>query len=134
MRKLIIRFFIFLITFYVFNSNIILAKEVSEEPKGYVPLTELETVFSNVLNYITVLAGFAILLMLVVGSFRYMVAQGDPKAITAARSQLTWSILGLFFIVAAWLIILFMEQFTGVPLTTFCINLSEIGGEGCPSP
>ena len=98
---------------------------IEEECRGdncYAPLTELEIIFSNILNVITILAGFAVLLMLVIGAFRYMVAQGDPKAVSTARSHLTWSILGLVFIVVAWLVILFMEQFTGVNLTTFTIT------------
>ena len=90
---------------------------------GFAPLTGLETIFANVLNVITLLAGFAVLLMLVIGAFRYMVAQGDPKSVAAARSHLTWAILGLFFIIAAWLILLLVSQFTGLNLTTFCINI-----------
>ena len=91
--------------------------------KGFAPLSALETIFANVLNVITILAGFAVLLMLVIGAFRYMTAQGDPKAVGAARSTLTWALVGLFFIIAAWFVILFISQFTGLDLTTFCINL-----------
>ena len=90
---------------------------------GFAPLPELETIFANVLNVITVLAGFAVLLMLVIGAFRYMTAQGDPKAVGAARSTMTWALVGLFFIIAAWFVVLFISQFTGLDLTTFCINL-----------
>ena len=99
-----------------------------DEPDGYAPLTALETVFANVLNVVTVLAGFAVLLMLVIGAFRYMTSQGDPKAVGAARSTLTWALVGLFFIIAAWFVVLFVSQFTGLNLTTFCIdvNFNEI--------
>ena len=91
--------------------------------QGFVPITSLETIFANVLNVITILAGFAVLLMLVIGAFRYMTAQGDPKAVGAARSTITWALVGLFFIIAAWFVILFISQFTGLNLTEFCINL-----------
>lgn len=89
----------------------------------YSEITQLEQIFANILNVITVLAGFAVLLMLVIGAFRYMTAQGDPKAVGAARSTLTWALVGLFFIIAAWFVILFISQFTGLNLTEFCINL-----------
>jgi len=104
------------------------AKLVDTSP-GYAPLTELETIFGNVLNVVTLLAGFAVLLMLIIGAFRYMAAQGDPKAIGSARSHITWAFIGLFFIVAAWLVLLFVAQFTGVNLTHFCVQLP--GGTTC---
>ena len=97
-------------------------KRVELTDNGYASLTELETIFANILNVITVLAGFAVLLMLVIGAFRYMAAQGDPKAITAARSHMTYAVIGLFFIVVAWLVILFLDEFTGINLTTFTIT------------
>ena len=97
-------------------------EEVCDGDKCYAPLTGLETIFANVLNVITVLAGFAVLLIVVIGAFRYMTAQGDPKAVGAARSHLTWAFIGLFFIIAAWLIILFIDRFTGLDLTTFTIT------------
>ena len=89
---------------------------------GFAPLSALETIFANVLNVITVLAGFAVLLMLVIGAFRYMTAQGDPKAVGAARSTLTWAIIGLFFIIAAWFVIQFIARFTDLPITEFIIS------------
>lgn len=89
----------------------------------YTELTQLETIFANVLNVITLLAGFAVLLMLIIGAFRYMTAQGDPKAVGAARSTITWALVGLFFIIAAWFVVLFISQFTGLNLTNFCIDL-----------
>ena len=100
-------------------------KQVELTDKGYADLTQLETIFSNVLNIITILAGFSALLMLTIGAFRYIVAQGDPKAVAAARSTITWAIAGLIFLVVAWLLILFVETFTGVNVTQFKINLPE---------
>ena len=100
-------------------------KPVELTNKGYADLTQLETIFSNVLNIITILAGFSALLMLTLGAFRYIVAQGDPKAVAAARSTITCAIAGLIFLVVAWLIILFVETFTGVNVTQFKINLPE---------
>ena len=89
--------------------------------EGFVPLSALETIFANVLNVITVLAGFAVLLMLVLGAFRYMTAQGDPKAVGAARSTISWALVGLFFIIAAWFVIQFIARFTDLPITEFII-------------
>ena len=98
---------------------------VTPTNQGYVPLRELEVIFSNILNVITLFAGFAILIVLVIGAFRYIIAQGDPKAVSAARSQLTWGFIGLFFLVAAWLILLFITQITDFDVTRFCLSVTE---------
>ena len=122
LSKLLFLFLTFFILFLGPNTISAQGKPVELTDKGYAPLTELETIFANILNVITVLAGFAVLLILVIGAFRYMTAQGDPKAVGAARSHITWAFIGLFFIVVAWLIILLLDQFTGINLTTFTIT------------
>ena len=122
LSKLLLLFLTFFILFLGPNTISAQGKPVELTDKGYAPLTELETIFANILNVITILAGFAVLLILVIGAFRYMTAQGDPKSIQSARSHITWAFIGLFFIVVAWLIILLLDQFTGINLTTFTIT------------
>jgi hypothetical protein len=118
-----------LLSFLIFPSSVLAqAEPVKEEcddagDKCYAPLPELETIFANIISVITVLAGFAILIVLIIGGFRYIIARGDPKAVGAARSQIMWGFIGLFFIIAAWLILLFISQFTELNLTNFCIGL-----------
>ena len=124
--RLLLIFSVFLnfLTLGVLNTRVYAAETVKSDNQGIVPITELTTVFANILNVITVIAGFAILIVLVMGAFRFIVAQGDPKAVSTARSQITWGFLGLFFLVAAWLIILFISTLTGFDLTKFCLSVS----------
>jgi len=85
-------------------------------------IEDFETVFSTLVGNLVTLLGFFSLLMVIVGGFKYITAQGDPKAISSARSTITWAIVGLIFIIISWLILLFIGQFTGVKVTNFCIG------------
>lgn len=84
-------------------------------------LKGFECVFRNIVTVVTEFALLALFIMLLVGGFKYMTAGGDPKAIGAAQSTLTTAILGVFLLVVIWLILLFIQNFTGVPVTQFNI-------------
>ncbi|MDP2670936.1 MAG: hypothetical protein Q8P13_00485 [bacterium] len=99
---------------------------------GYVHIDQLTVLFGNVLNAIAILAGFVVLIYLIIGGFRYMTAQGDPKALSQARLTLFWAVAGLVFIIASYLIIGFIAQFTGIgKIGTFCVP--GLGGINCPA-
>jgi len=85
-------------------------------------LEDLETVFSTFLTTITTVLGFVSLIMVIVGGFKYITSQGDPKAISSARNTITWAIIGLVFVIISWLILVFIGKFTGLNLTKFCIG------------
>jgi len=104
-----------------FSTYFALAGTVEEEG-GFARLEDLMKVFGNILSVVATLGGFASFVMVIIGGFKYITAQGDPKAIAAARQTITWAIAGLVFIILAWLILLFIEMFTGVPVTIFKIG------------
>lgn len=84
-------------------------------------IEHFQYVFANIVSTIAALAGIACFIMLIFGGFKYLMAGGDPKAVAAARNTLTYAILGVVFLVGAWLILKLLEQFTGVSLTKFVI-------------
>lgn len=86
-------------------------------------LKDLEKVFANIISIVAVIGGFLAFAALIAGGFRYITARGDPKALTAAQGMITWAILGLAMIIISWLILKFIEVFTGVPVTFFRINI-----------
>lgn len=82
----------------------------------------LECLFYNVLQVIVYIAGIAFLFMFVSGGFKYLFSGGDQKAVAAASSTLTMAIIGLVGIIASWLILSFISQFTGIHnITNFVI-------------
>lgn len=84
-------------------------------------LQDLEVVFGNVVNVILGLAGVVLFIMLILGGFSYITSGGDPKKVESARNTLTYAIGGMIFIALAYLILKFIETFTGVPVTEFKI-------------
>jgi hypothetical protein len=84
-------------------------------------LQDLEGVFGNVVNVVLGLAGIVLFIMIILGGFSYITSGGDPKKVESARNTLTYAIGGMIFIALAYLILKFIEVFTGVPVTEFKI-------------
>jgi hypothetical protein len=124
----------FLIFFGVLPANTLAQTAPRPITPGAPPtIQHLTDLFANVIAVVVTLAGFAAFLMLIAGGFRYLTAQGDPKAAGSARGMLTWAIVGLAFVIFAWLILSFIADFTGLPLTTFCLPQVTGGGtQFCP--
>lgn len=86
-------------------------------------LTGLETIVQNFLNIATGLAVIFATVMIIWGGFKYIMSRGDMKATDAARNTITWAIVGLIGVVAAYLIIVLVKEFTGVDVTHFKIGV-----------
>ena len=84
-------------------------------------LSDLNIVFNNVVGIALAFAGIVLFIMLIVGGFRYITAGGDPKGIEGARKTLTYAIAGMVLVALAFLIIQFIETFTGANVTEFNI-------------
>lgn len=82
---------------------------------------DLETVFANILNILVAFAGVAVFVMFIMGGYRLMFSGGDPQKAGQAKATLTWAVIGLVFLLGTWLILRFIEQFTGVKVSLFCI-------------
>lgn len=78
----------------------------------------IEVIIKNLFNIAFRLLGIAAFIMLIVGGFQYLTAGGDSKKTQAASSTLTYAILGLVIVIAAWFILLFIEKFTGITTLT----------------
>ncbi len=99
-----------------------LAATTVPEEGGFAKLSDLVIVFANIVAIVATFAGFAVLIMLVRGGISYITAQGDPKALTTARSTITWAIVGLIVILSSYLILSVIIGFVHVPgLGSFCL-------------
>jgi hypothetical protein len=81
-----------------------------QETKGAVPLSELDTIFGNIIS----IAIGIFFIMLIIGGFKYITAGGEPPQLESAKKTLTYAIAGLFLIALAYLILRFIAAFTGV--------------------
>lgn len=85
-------------------------------------LDQLEAVVGQIISVIVGLGFIASLVMLVWAGFKYLTSGGEPKAVQQAHFTLTWALLGILFLAIAWLILLLIQTFTGVEVTSFNIK------------
>lgn len=81
-----------------------------------------ECLFSNILKVIMGFAGLAFFAMFIVGGFKYITSGGDPKKMASAISTLTLSFFCVLGVIISWLILLLIQNFTGVNVTQFKIG------------
>jgi hypothetical protein len=82
-------------------------------------LSDLETVFGNVVKDALAFAGVVLFILLIVGGFKYITSGGDPKAAEGAQKTITYAIGGLLLILVSYLIIYLIYWITGVDVTIF---------------
>lgn len=88
-------------------------------------ISDLETVFGNVVRSALGFAGIVLFILLLVAGFKYITSGGDPKAVEGARKTLTSAIVGLIVILVSYLILVLIETITGVRVTQFNITLPQ---------
>lgn len=72
-------------------------------------------VISLVLPYIFVLAGLALLLMLIFGGFQLMTSAGDPKGMEAGKNRVMYAIIGFLIIFASFWLVQILQVIFGLP-------------------
>lgn len=74
-------------------------------------------IIENIIKLLAPAAAIAFLIMLIIGGFQFVTSGGDPKAAGAARTTLTYAVIGIVLVVAVWLILLVIKTVTGVNVT-----------------
>lgn len=87
------------------------ASHLGDQPAG---LTAIEELFGRIINLFVGLAFIALLVVLIWTGIRYLTSGGEPKALQAASQSLTWALLGMLFLVIAWLVLQLIAAFTGI--------------------
>lgn len=83
----------------------------------------LTSLFTNILQAVSVFAGIVLFIMLVIGGFSFLFSGGDQKKLEKAKGTLTNAIIGLIVLLGGFLILKLIETITGIPVTTFTINM-----------
>lgn len=82
-------------------------------------LQDLEKIFANIVGLALRASGLIAFIVIIIGGFKYLTSGGDPKQTAAARQTLTWGIAGIAIVIGVWLILRFVEYFTGIQVTVF---------------
>ena len=76
-----------------------------------------------VIAFLFIIASLAFFFMLILGGIKWITSGGDKGKVESARSQITAGLIGLVIVFAAWAILNIIENFFGVNLRSFNINL-----------
>lgn len=71
------------------------------------------SVIDTILSVVFGIAASVALLVIVIGGFRYIVAHGDPQAVSQARKAILYAIIGLVVSMAAFSIVTFVVRGVG---------------------
>lgn len=86
-------------------------------------ITQLEELFSRVISISVGLAFIALFIVLIVAGIKFLTSGGETKQIQSAAQTITWALLGMLFLIIAWLILQLIEAFTGVEVTKFNLRI-----------
>ena len=78
-----------------------------------------ERVFANITTVVLAFGGVVVFVMFLMAGFKFITSSGDPKAVAGARNTLTYAVYGLLLLALAYLILVFIETFTGAEVTKF---------------
>lgn len=113
-----------LLSLWLIANSLWLTASVYAENPGPAGVTQLKEMFTRIIN-LSVEAAFTVLtIMLVYAGIKYITSGGDPKAISAASTTITWALLGILFLAIGWLLLRLVENFTNIPVTHFCIGFN----------
>lgn len=63
------------------------------------------SIISALIPYIFGIAGFLILIFIVLGGYQVLFSQGDPKQMAAGKDKITWAVVGFIVMFTAfWLV------------------------------
>ncbi|MDO8638580.1 MAG: hypothetical protein Q7R43_03320 [Candidatus Daviesbacteria bacterium] len=89
---------------------------------GPAGIEQLQQLLQRIINLSVGFAFIVLLIMLLVTGIKYLTSGGESKPLASAGNSLTWTLLGIIFLVIIWLVLLLVRALTGVDVTKFCIG------------
>ena len=77
-------------------------------------ISDIVGILANIIGLLAPAAAIAVFVMILVAGFQFLTSGGDPKAVAAARTTLTYAIIGIILVISVWLILLLIQIATGV--------------------
>ena len=79
-------------------------------------ISDIVGILANIIGLLAPAAAIAVFVMIVIAGFQFLTSGGDPKGVAAARTTLTYAILGAILVVVVFLVLLLIGAVTGVDL------------------
>jgi hypothetical protein len=67
----------------------------------------ISSIIHTIVNLLSVIVGFAAVLMIIVGGFRYITSGGNDASVTSAKNTILYAIIGLVVVALSQLIVRF---------------------------
>lgn len=77
---------------------------------GIPTLSCIFVAFNNVINAAIVLSGIVALFFMMWAGYKFIMSQGDAEAISTARQTFLYAVIGIFFVIFAFVIFNFVLQ------------------------
>ena len=81
------------------------------------PGTTLNSTTKNIINLLSLVAGAAAVIMLIIGGFRYTTSAGNPESAKAARNTILYGVIGLVVVAVAQVVVHFVLSNTTSAVT-----------------
>lgn len=82
--------------------------DVCNQISGPVTSNPVIKTISAAIQILSLVIGFASVIMIMVGGIRYVISNGDPQRVKAAKDTVMYSLVGIVIALSAQLIILFI--------------------------
>lgn len=87
---------------------------VSQRDPGVVTIQGFQCLIANILLIALPTIGLAGFVMMIVGSFRWLVSGGNTQATEKARNTMMFAVVGLVVALSAFIILNLVSKFTGI--------------------
>jgi len=77
-------------------------------------LTDIRAIIRGIIQLIFLVAGIIAFLFLLLGGIKWITAGGDKGKVEEARNQIVQALIGLLIVVAAFALMLFFQEVTGI--------------------
>lgn len=92
---------------------------MSPTPVPAAGILQLQEMVQRVINISVGVAFVLLTAALVWAGVKFITSGGDAKDLASTWQIVTWALLGIVFLVLAWVVLQLLEAFTGVPVTKF---------------
>jgi hypothetical protein len=74
----------------------------------------IDGIIADILNIISLIAGFIAVVMIIVGGFRYVVSGGNDQAVAGAKNTILYALIGVVVLILAQAIVHFVLGQSGL--------------------
>ncbi len=78
--------------------------------------TDTENLVSTIIGFLTVVAGLAFIIYLIIAGFSWITAGGDPEKIKRAQQNITNALIGIIIVVIAYAVTAIVGSLLGFPI------------------